>query len=179
MHFLQSQKLLWLEEVSLYDFLRSYIVGVLNGKLNVRAGAIAFSFFMALFPFALYILNLIPYIPIQGFQTDFLRFVEQSVLNTYDAIAGIIDDILNNSHSGLLSSRFYFINFLMANGLNAILGGFEESRHVTEKRGFIDQYLVAIGMSIFLSFLLIFTVAIIVVFEVFHPKIENTRCAKR
>ena len=53
---------------------------------------------------------------------------------------------------------------------NAILGGFEESRHVTEKRGFIDQYLVAIGMSIFLSFLLIFTVAIIVVFEVFIQK---------
>ena len=171
MHFLQSQKLLWLEEVSLYDFLHSYIVGVLNGKLNVRAGAIAFSFFMALFPFALYILNLIPYIPIQGFQTDFLRFVEQSVPpNTYDAIAGIIDDILNNSHSGLLSSGFILSIFLMANGLNAILGGFEESRHVTEKRGFIDQYLVAIGMSIFLSFLLIFTVAIIVVFEVFIQK---------
>lgn len=169
--FLKNQKLLWLEEVSLYDFLYSYIIGILNGKISVRAGAIAFSFFMALFPFALYILNLIPYIPIQGFQSDFLKFVEQSVPpNTYDAIAGIIDDILNNSHSGLLSSGFILSIFLMANGLNAILGGFEESRHVTEKRGFIDQYFVAVGMSIFLSFLLLFTVAIIVVFEVFIQK---------
>lgn len=169
--FLKGQKLLWLEEVSLYAFLYSYVVGILNGKLSVRAGAIAFSFFMALFPFALYILNLIPYIPIEGFQDDFLRFVEHSVPpNTYDAIAGIVDDILNNSHSGLLSSGFILSIFLMANGLNAILGGFEDSRHVTEKRGFVDQYLVAIGMSIFLSFLLIFTVAIIVVFEVFIQK---------
>ena len=65
---------------------------------------------MALFPFALYILNLIPYIPIQGFQTDFLRFVvEQSVPpNTYDAIAGIIDDILNNSHSGLFLQVLFY-----------------------------------------------------------------------
>jgi membrane protein len=172
-HFLKSQKLLWLEEVSLYDFLHSYIIGVLNGKLNVRAGAIAFSFFMALFPFALYILNLIPYIPIKGFQADFLRFVEQSVPpNTYDAIAGIVNDILSTSHSGLLSSGFILSIFLMANGLNAILGGFEESRHVTEKRGFVDQYIVAIGMSIFLSFLLLFTVAIIVVFEVFIQKFK-------
>ena len=164
-------KLKTLEGLSLYDILEMYVLGIFKGAFSYRASAIAFSFFMALFPFALYILNLIPYIPIQGFQTDFLRFVEQSVPpNTYDAIAGIIDDILNNSHSGLLSSGFILSIFLMANGLNAILGGFEESRHVTEKRGFIDQYLVAIGMSIFLSFLLIFTVAIIVVFEVFIQK---------
>ncbi|MGL2993227.1 YihY/virulence factor BrkB family protein [Flavobacterium sp. TSSA_36] len=171
MSFLKNRKLLWLEELSLYDFLRSYFDGIVKGKLNVRAGAIAFSFFMALFPFALFILNLIPFIPIQGFQVDFLRFVEQSVPpNTYDAIAGIIDDILNNSHSGLLSSGFLLSIFLMANGLNAILGGFEGSRLVTEKRGIVDQYLVALGMSIFLSFLLLFTVAIIVVFEVFIQK---------
>ncbi|MGL5112015.1 MAG: YihY/virulence factor BrkB family protein, partial [Flavobacterium sp.] len=169
--FLKNRKLLWLEEVSLYAFLRSYFVGIINGKLNVRAGAIAFSFFMALFPFALFILNLIPFIPIEGFQSDFLRFVEQSVPpNTYDAIAGIINDILNNSHSGLLSSGFILSIFLMANGLGAILGGFEESKLVTEKRGFFDQYFVALGMSLFLSFLLLFTVAIIVVFEVFIQK---------
>ncbi|OOV26343.1 ribonuclease BN [Flavobacterium sp. LM5] len=174
--FLKNQKLLWLEEVSLYDFLHSYIVGLLNGKLNIRAGAIAFSFFMALFPFALFILNLIPFIPIEGFQEDFLRFVEQSVPpNTYDAIAGIINDILNNSHSGLLSTGFLLSIFLMANGLSAILGGFEESKHVTEKRGVFDQYVVALGMSLFLSFLLLFTVAIIVVFEVFiqQTKIQD------
>lgn len=166
-HFLQNQKLLWLEEISLYDFLHSYILGIINGKLPVRAGAIAFSFFMALFPFALFILNLIPFIPIEGFQDDFLNFVEHSVPpNTFDAIAEIINDILNNSHSGLLSSGVILSVFLMANGLSAILGAFEESRHVVEKRGFIEQYLISIGMSIFLSFLLLFTVAIIVVFEV-------------
>lgn len=165
--FLQNKKLLWLEELSLYDFLRSYIVGIIDGKLPVRAGAIAFSFFMALFPFALFILNLIPFIPIQGFQNDFLIFVEHSVPpNTFDAIAEIINDILNNSHSGLLSSGVILSVFLMANGLSAILGAFEESRHVIEKRGFIEQYMISVGMSIFLSFLLLFTVAIIVVFEV-------------
>ena len=54
----------------------------------------------------------------------------------------------------------------MANGLNGILGGFETSRHVLIKRGFIRQYLVALGMSLLLSLLLLVTVAIIVVFEV-------------
>jgi membrane protein len=114
---------------------------------------------------------LIPYIPIEGFQADFLQFVKEGVPpNTYDAIYKIINDILNNSHSGLLSSGFLLSIFLMANGLNGILGGFESSKHVLIKRGFFHQYFVALGMSLVLSLLLLVTVATIVVFEVFIQK---------
>lgn len=176
MHAAQKVKLPWLEGLSLYDLLEIYIVGIVEGAITYRAGAIAFSFFMALFPFALFILNLIPYIPIEGFQQDFLKFLEDSVPpNTYEAIASIINDILNNSYKGLLSSGFLLSIFLMANGLNAILGGFENSHHVIMKRGFLKQYLVALGMSLILSLLLIVTVATAVVFEVFiqTTKLEN------
>ena len=170
--FLKRVKLSWLEGLSLYDLLELYVIGIAEGALSNRAGAIAFSFFMALFPFALFILNLIPYIPIEGFQDDFLKFVSDGVPpNTYYAIENIINDILHNSHSGLLSSGFLLSIFLMANGLNSILGGFETSRHVLVKRGFFHQYFVAVGMSLVLSFLLILTVAIIVVFEVFIQKL--------
>ncbi|TRX43015.1 YihY/virulence factor BrkB family protein [Flavobacterium restrictum] len=166
--FLDAIKLSWLEGLSLYGLLRLYGDGIATAGLSIRAGAIAFSFFMALFPFALFILNLIPFIPIEGFQQDFLDFVAQSVPpNTYDAIAVIINDILNNSHSGLLSSGFLLSIFIMANGLNAILGAFENSPSDILKRGFFKQYLVALAISLLLSFLLLFTVATIVVFEVF------------
>ena len=148
-----------------------YGIAIVEGALSYRAGAIAFSFFMALFPFALFILNLIPYIPIEGFQQDFLKFVEEGVPpNTYDAISNIINDILNNSNSGLVSTGFLLSIFLMANGLNAILGGFETSKHIIIKRGFFRQYFVAVAMSLLLSLILIITVAAIVVFEVFIQK---------
>lgn len=170
--YLKGIKLRWLEGLSLYDLLELYIIGIAEGALSNRAGAIAFSFFMALFPFALFILNLIPYIPIEGFQQDFLKFVAEGVPpNTYYAIENIVNDILHNSHSGLLSSGFLLSILLMANGLNAILGGFETSQHVLVKRGFFRQYFVALGMSIILSLLLILTVAIIIVFEFFIQKV--------
>ena len=173
MYFTKKIKLPWLEGLSLYDLLEIYIIGVVNGAISYRAGAIAFSFFMALFPFALFILNLIPIIPIEGFKQDFLRFVEESVPpNTFEAISSIIQDITNNSYGNLLSSGFILSSFLMANGLNAILGGFENSHHVILKRGFFRQYLVALGMSLLLTFLLIFTVATIVIFEIFIQKIK-------
>ena len=61
---------------------------------------------------------------------------------------------------------------LMTNGVNAILTGFETSHHVNEKRKFIRQYLVALGISILLAVILIVTVAAIVIFEVFIQKIK-------
>ncbi|MBE0392298.1 membrane protein [Flavobacterium sp. 7E] len=169
---LKKVKLPWLQGLTLYDLLEIYGVGIAEGALSNRAGSIAFSFFMALFPFALFILNLIPYIPIEGFQDDFLKFVEDGVPpNTFYAISNIVNDILHNSHSGLLSSGFLLSIFLMANGLNAILGGFQNSKHVLVKRGFFQQYFIAVGMSLVLSILLIVTVATIVVFEVFIQKL--------
>ena len=164
-------KLPGLQGLSFYDLSELYILGILENALTYHASAIAFSFFMALFPFALFILNLIPFIPIEGFQADFLEFIKEGVPpNTYDAIANIVNDILNNSHSGLLSTGFILSIFLMANGLNGILGGFESSKHVLIKRGFIHQYLVSLGMSLVLSLLLLVTVATIVVFEVLIQK---------
>ena len=102
-----SIKLPWLHGLSLYELLELYVTGIVEGALSYRAAAIAFSFFMALFPFTLFILNLIPYIPIDGFQEDFLGFVQGGVPpNTYDAISKIIEDILHNSYDSLISSGF-------------------------------------------------------------------------
>jgi membrane protein len=164
-------KLPWLEGVSLYGLIEFYIGGVLQGGISYRAAAIAFSFFMALFPFALFILNLIPYIPISGFQEDFLFFVQDSVPpTTFAAIKQIINDILHNSHSGLLSSGVILSVFLMTNGVNAVMSGFETSLHVTVKRPYFRQYFVALLISLLLTTILIVTVAAIIVLEIFIQK---------
>lgn len=173
-NFLKSIKPAIFHEMSLYDVIKLYFEGIANGAVTQRASAIAFSFFMALFPFALFLFNLIPYIPLNNFQADFLEFVSQNVPpNTYDAIANIINDILNKSNKGLLSTGILLSIYLMSNGINALLDGFEMSSHISIKRGYFRQYSIAIGLSLIIAFLLIFTVAAIVVFEIFIQKIEN------
>ena len=54
--FLKRIKLPWLEGFSLYDLLEMYTLGILEGAFSYHASAVSFSFFMALFPFALFIL---------------------------------------------------------------------------------------------------------------------------
>lgn len=173
-NFLKSIKLAIFHEMSLYDVIKLYLSGILSGGVTQRASAIAFSFFMALFPFALFLFNLIPYIPIQNFQDDFLVFVSENVPpNTYDAIANIINDILNKSNKGLISTGILLSIYLMSNGINALLDGFEMSSNISIKRGYFRQYTIAIGLSLIIAFLLIFTVAAIIVFEFFILKIEK------
>lgn len=164
---LDNIKLPWLHGVSLYDLIEFYLVGILKGGISYRAAAIAFSFFMALFPFALFVLNLIPYIPIEGFQQDFLHFVKDNVPpTTFAAIEKIINDILHNSHSGLLSGGVILSVFLMTNGVNAVMNGFETSLHITHKRTYLSQYFVALLISLFFVLILIVTVSAIIVLEI-------------
>jgi membrane protein len=163
----KSIKIPGLFGMSLYDVIEMYVIGILKGALTSRAGGISFSFFMALFPFLLFILTLIPYVPIEGFQVDFLYMIEQLLPpKTVNSVQEVINDIANNRYSGLLSFGFIASIFLMTNGVNAILGGFEYSYHVTEMRNMVRQYLVSMGMAILLSFILVLTVATSIYFEI-------------
>ncbi|WP_026449744.1 YihY/virulence factor BrkB family protein [Aequorivita capsosiphonis] len=155
-------KLPGLGAFSLYHLLDIYGTGIIKGSFSPRASSIAYSFFLALFPFLLLLLNLIPYIPIDGFQTRFLIFIEALLPpQTTQFFYPVIADIAVNPRTGLLSFVFFLSVFLSANGVNAIFSAFEYSFHVSINRSFFKQYLVALAVSIFLAFLLLTMVGVI------------------
>jgi membrane protein len=165
--FIKGIKIPGLHGLSLYDVIEMYVLGIVKGALTSRAGGIAFSFFMALFPFLLFILTLIPYVPIEGFQGDFLNTIEHLLPpNTAESVHEVIQDIANNRYGGLLSFGFVASIFLMTNGVNAVLGGFEYSYHISEMRTVVRQYFVSMGMAIILSLMLLITVTLNVYFEI-------------
>ncbi|MCH2488853.1 MAG: YihY/virulence factor BrkB family protein [Flavobacteriales bacterium] len=148
--------------LSLYHLLDIYGTGIIKGTFSSRASSIAYSFFVAIFPFLLFILNLIPIVPVEGFQTRFLRFIENLLPpQTTEFFYPVIADIAVNPRGGLLSFVFFLSIFLAANGVNAIFSAFEYSFHVTMNRTFFRQYLIALVVSIFLALLLLFTVGVI------------------
>ncbi|MCL7764182.1 YihY/virulence factor BrkB family protein [Polaribacter sp. Z014] len=164
-----------LEGMSLYDVLEMYIIGIVRGALTTRAGGIAFSFFMAVFPFMLFILTLIPYIPIEGFQEGLFSFIKEILPpQTFDAVNVVIGDIINNQYGGLLSFGFLFSIFLMTNGVNAIFGGFEYSYHVTDVRNVFRSYFISLGVSLLMSFFLIVMITILILYQVALSKIDET-----
>ncbi len=167
-------KLPGFEGLSAFDLIKTYLYGIVEGTFSSRAGSIAFSFFMALFPFLLFVLNLIPYVPVENFQQEFISFI-QAILppQTTDFFLPIVQDISAHQRGGLLSFVFILTIFLMANGVNAIFSGFEYSIHVTINRNFIKQYFMALIVSVFLALLLLVTVVVIVYSEYAIVKLQS------
>jgi membrane protein len=154
-----------IQNLTFYDLLKLYVLGIINGKFSTRAGSIAFSFFLAIFPFLLFILNLIPFITfIDDFQERLLAFIEKALPpGTAPYFTQIFMDIAQNQRAGLLSFVFLFSIFLMANGVNSIFTGFEFSYHTKNNRSIVRQYLVAVGVAIIIAFLLLTAVVATIV----------------
>jgi len=161
-------KLPGLDGFTLYDLLSLYSIGILKGTFSSRAGAIAFSFFMAIFPFLLFILNLIPFVWfIDNFQQELLNYLEELLPpQTSGLFQDIFYDIANNPRAGLLSVVFILSVFLMSNGVNAIFTGFEFSYHTKINRTIVRQYIVAVGIAIIIAFLLLIAVIATIYFTV-------------
>ena len=166
---LKKVKLPGLEGLSLYDLLELYAIGIFKGALTTRASAIAFSFFIAIFPFLLFVLILIPYIPVADFHKEFLSFLESFLPpQTSDFFfSSIFENIENSERGGLLSSVFALSILLMANGVSAVFSGFESSYHEQLVRNIFKQYMFALGVALILAFLLIITVAFFGYFEIY------------
>jgi membrane protein len=156
-------KLPGLEGLSFYDLLELYLTGIVKGALTTRASAIAFSFFTAIFPFLLFVLIIIPYVPIDDFKIEFLQFLESFLPpSTSDFFfENIFENIDQSQRGGLLSSVFVLSILLMANGVNAVFSGFENSYHEQLTRNVFKQYLYALSIALILAFLLIITIIVL------------------
>jgi len=166
--FLKQIKLPGFEGLSIYDLLELYTIGIVRGTLTTRASAIAFSFFMAIFPFLLFVLIVIPYIPIDDFRSEFISFLNSTLPpNTSEFFDENIYESINTGRGGLISSVFLLSIILMANGVSSVFSGFETSYHEQLIRNVFKQYLYSLGVAIILAFLVIITVAVFGYFEIY------------
>ena len=166
--FLEAIKIPGYRGFSFYDLAEMYVSGIVKGALSSRAGSISFSFFMALFPFLLFILNLIAFIPIENFDGILFDFIELLLPQESQIFfTDIFNDIRQKQRAGLLSSVFLLSVFLTANGVSSIFSSFEGSYHVELSRSFIRQYLYSMMVGILLAVLLLGGVMALVFFEIF------------
>ncbi|WP_299130507.1 YihY/virulence factor BrkB family protein [uncultured Winogradskyella sp.] len=170
--FFKQVRLPGFEGLSIYDLLELYVMGIVKGALTTRASAIAFSFFTAIFPFLLFVITIIPYIPIADFPTQFEDFLN-SVLPPQTSeffFSNIFENISGGAGAGLVSSVFLLSMLLMANGVNAVFSGFENSYHEQLTRNVFQQYLYALGVALILAILVLLTVAVFGYFQIYILK---------
>jgi membrane protein len=152
------------DRVPLYDVGVFFYKGLVDGAISTRASAIAFNFILAIFPGIIFLFTLIPYIPIENFQTQLLQLFA-SVLphNAYSAIQETIEDIVTQPRGGLLSFGVLAAFYFSTNGIVAIITAFNGTIHSIETRSWLNQRLVALGLAIILIILMTISIALITI----------------
>ncbi|MGD9556419.1 MAG: YihY/virulence factor BrkB family protein [Mangrovibacterium sp.] len=151
------------DKIPLYDVMLFFYRSMVDGSFTTRASAIAFSFFLALFPAIIFLFTLIPYIPIRNFQAELFLLIRNLLpASTFAAVEETIQDILTKPRGGLLSLGFLMALIFASNGLVSMMNAFDASLHTIEKRNWIEQRLISIVLLFILSVLLTLAISLII-----------------
>jgi len=150
------------DRMPLYDVMVFFWRSIVNGALSTRASAIAFSFFVGLFPAIIFLFTLIPYIPIDNFQNQLFLLIKDMVpANAFMAIEETVQDILTRQRGGLLSLGFFMALIFSTNGFASMMTAFDASLHSFERRTWLGQRLTALLLLAIMSVLLTVAIALI------------------
>ena len=114
----------------LYDVANFFLKQINKVGLNERAAAISFNLIMALPAAILFLFSLIPYFPKpESFSKEILNLFKDVTPNssTYNFIANILNDLLDNQHVGIFSFGFLLLIFYSSNAMIGIIRTFDKS----------------------------------------------------
>ncbi|GGB59795.1 YihY family inner membrane protein [Virgibacillus dakarensis] len=111
------------------------------------AAQLAYFFLLSLFPFLLFLVTLIGYLPLDEHAiTDFLGTYAPE--ETMDLIKNNMSQLVNKQNGGLLSISIIGTLWSASNGIKAIMRAFNRAYDVEEDRSFVFGRLIAIVLTI-------------------------------
>lgn len=150
----------------LYTVASFFFQEIGKDELINKASSLAYNFMLAIFPAIIFIFTLIPYIPIDHFQDQLMNLIALVLpIEAYDAVKSTLLDIVSNQNSKLLSFGFAFALIFATNGVHTLMQAFNKSSLITETRPWLKQRLVALYLTLLISFALIFGLIIMTIGE--------------
>ena len=148
--------------ISLWQMFEIYVRGIFKGKLGRKAAAISWSFTISLFPFILFLLSVLPYMP----HYDKLQFYIFEVLihNVFPAkmendVRGYIEGSIVPNMKGISNLTIVLALVFATNGTFSLINGFNENtdEKMSDVKEFILSFFITIGF-ITIVFLALFGV---------------------
>ena len=164
---------------NLYDVLRIFIQQLKKDNINERAGSMAFSYTIALFPLLLFLLNLVPYL--QDFfpmvtTANILSFVQGIIPgDVYVTIESTLLDIVSKPRQSLLSLGFFFALFASTQGVVSMMNSFNSVYKTKENRSWLSARAIAISIVLALVVTIIAASSVMIIGGFWIAKLEDTQ----
>ena len=163
--------------ISLWKMFEIYGQGVFKMQIGKSAASISWSFFLSLFPFILFLLSLLPYLP----HYDKLQFYIFEVLmhnifpaNIQQDVSGYITKFILPNMQNISNLTIVFAMIFAVNGTHSLINGFNLNTNL--QRGVVKEYLVAFVITIAFIVLIIASLLGVyyseVVLKLFTPQIN-------
>ncbi|KUJ52250.1 YihY/virulence factor BrkB family protein [Chryseobacterium sp. JAH] len=161
--------------ISLWQLFQIYFAGVFKDKIGKKAAAISWSFTLSLFPFILFLLSVLPHMPLY----DKLQFYIFEVLmhnifpsNIEGDVRSYIESSIIPNMKGISNLTILIALVFATNGTFSIINGFNENskEKLPDVKEFILSFFITIGF-VTIVFLALFGVYYSeVVLKLFTPK---------
>lgn len=123
-----------------------------------RANAIAFSFFISIFPSIIVLFTLIAYTPLYKNFNELIRSTVHDLMpgNAEQIVMKTIKDLTTIKRNDLLSVGFLLATYFSTNGMMAMMSGFQKAHKLTFRRyGLFEKRWIAMKLTFLLSVLLL------------------------
>ena len=164
---------------NLYDVLRIFIQQLKKDNIKERAGSMAFSYTIALFPLLLFLLNLVPYL--QDFfpmvtTANILSFVQGIIpADVYVTIESTLLDIVSKPRQSLLSLGFFFALFASTQGVVSMMNSFNSVYKTKENRSWLSARAIAISIVLALVVTILAASSVMIIGGFWIAKLEDTQ----
>ena len=149
----------------LWYVLSFFYQGLQHGFLGIRAAALSYNFFLAIFPAILFFFTLIPYLPIDSLTSEILQLMRDVMpKDIYDVSSGTIVDIVSRKRTGLLSLVLITSLYFSSSGITSIINAFNSTYHMVERRKWWQQRLVSLSLTL-MGFISIIATALLFLFS--------------
>jgi membrane protein len=152
---------------SVYQVGQIFVQDFEKNDIVERAGGVAFSFTLAVFPAIIFMITLIPYI--QNYFPDFSAsnvmefFSDLMPPSVFEAASTTIEDILAHKRGGLLSLGAIMAFYLSTNGMMSLMKAFNRCYRTKDNRGYLKTLLIATFLTVVLSFALFVAVILLII----------------
>lgn len=162
------------ERVPIHKVLALVFREIRSPIMILRAKAIAYSFFLAIFPSIVFLFSLLSYLPKSRELTEnILGYLTKVSPNQQmiDIFKPLINEVITGPKSGLISIGFLLIVFFMKNGVVTMMQSFNVHFEVRSGKLFIKNQLLSIFITIVVLFLFVLTIVLLVLGKLIVQKI--------
>ena len=144
-----------------YNFERQY--GQIDiGNINSRAAEVGFYLLLSLFPFLLFTISAVVFIPII-YLNKYINILESLIPSSaFIILNGLIRSVIGNRSIKLLISSFFLAIWSISKAVKSLIRGINRSYGVNENRSFFKVLFISLIFSIMLLLLILISLVLLI-----------------